>query len=170
LLQGPPAELSEALHRMTEVFGDVVLHDLITAVDTQFRTESGRALRALAGLSMGGLQTYQIGLAHLDTFAYLGAFSAPVVWKPDIDPKSLFGGVFNDPGALNGKLALLWIGGGTAETFYPAIRQFHETLDRIGVHNVFFESAGTSHEWQTWRRSLNDFAPRLFRQEPASHR
>ena len=171
LLGGSTAELIQALHRMTDVFADVMLHDLIAAVERHFRTERGRYNRALAGLSMGGLQTYQIGLSHLETFAYLGAFSAPAVWKSDVDPKSLFGGVFKGPAALNGKLALLWIGSGTAETYYPAIREFHQTLDKIGVHNVYFESQGTSHEWQTWRRSLNDFAPRLFRQAvPESRR
>ena len=53
---------------------------------------------------------------------------------------------------------------GTGETaFHEAASQLHKSLDALGIKHVLFESAGTAHEWQTWRRSLNDFAPRLFR-------
>jgi enterochelin esterase family protein len=59
---------------------------------------------------------------------------------------------------------LFWIGSGTGETaIHEAAKQLHTALDGAGVTHVMFESTGTSHEWQTWRRSLNDFAPRLFR-------
>jgi enterochelin esterase-like enzyme len=60
---------------------------------------------------------------------------------------------------------LVWIGLGTAEpnSFPGSIRAFRESLDTGGIKYVYFESPGTAHEWLTWRRSLNDFAPRLFR-------
>jgi len=163
-LEGGTARVVEGLHRITEVFEDVLLGDLIPAIDARYRTIPGREHRAMAGLSMGGLQTYQIALSHLDKFAYIGAFSAPVLWGNNFDPKSLYGGVFSDAAAFNRRVRLLWLGAGTAEKgFYPGIRQFHEALDKLGIRNVFFESAGTAHEWQTWRRDLHDFAPRLFR-------
>ena len=61
-------------------------------------------------------------------------------------------------------MRLFWIGSGTGETaIHEAASQLHTSLDAAGIKHVIFESAGTSHEWQTWRRSLNDFAPRLFK-------
>ena len=58
-------------------------------------------------------------------------------------------------------MKLLWLGVGTEEISFT--KMFHEALDQGGIHNVYFESKGTAHEWLTWRRCLNDFAPRLFR-------
>jgi enterochelin esterase-like enzyme len=59
---------------------------------------------------------------------------------------------------------LLWLGAGSAEEcFGTAIQAMHAALDQAGVKHVVFTSPGTAHEWQTWRRSLYDFAPRLFR-------
>jgi hypothetical protein len=55
------------------------------------------------------------------------------------------------------------VGAGTAELYYQYLKPFHETLEKLGVRHVFYESPGTSHERLTWRRHLNDFAPRLFR-------
>ena len=59
---------------------------------------------------------------------------------------------------------LLWIGAGTAEeNMHQGAQAMHAGLDQAGIKNIFFESPGTAHEWQTCRRDLNDFAPRLFR-------
>src|SRR5262249_50806144 len=61
-------------------------------------------------------------------------------------------------------VGLLWLGAGTAETaIHDSTKAMHEALDKAGIRNVFVESPGTAHEWQTWRRALHDFAPRLFR-------
>ena len=78
--------------------------------------------------------------------------------------KTAYDGVFNDATAFNKKVKLLWLGAGTAEErIHTGTLAMHETLDRAGIRNVFYSSPGTDHEWQTWRRSLHDFAPRLFR-------
>jgi enterochelin esterase-like enzyme len=141
-------------------FADVVTGDLIPMIDTAYRTYPDRERRAMAGLSMGGGQTLQITLTHLDKFAWIGSFSAPM---RNFDLKTSYDGVFNGAAAFNKKVRLLWIGAGTAEeAIYGAAKSLHETLDRAGVKHVFYESAGTAHEWQTWRRHLADFAPRLF--------
>jgi enterochelin esterase-like enzyme len=140
---------------------DVVLNDLIPMVDATYRTVANRQSRAMAGLSMGGAQTLQITMNHLDQFAWIGTFSAPM---RNFDAKTAYNGVFADPAAFNGKVKLLWIGAGTAEeAMHQGAQSMHEALDKAGVKNVFYESPGTAHEWQTWRRDLNDFAPRLFR-------
>jgi enterochelin esterase-like enzyme len=145
----------------TDAFGDVVLKDLIPTIDAKYRTLADREHRAMAGLSMGGMQTLQIGLTHLDTFAYLGSFSGPIFGKFDVGTS--YGGAFADPTVFNKKVRLLWLGAGTGEErFLDSIKKFHETLDKAGIKSVFVPSEGTAHEWQTWRRALHDFAPRLF--------
>jgi enterochelin esterase family protein len=143
-------------------FEEVLLGELIPRVDATYRTRADRERRAMAGLSMGAMQTLQIAPTHLDTFAWIGAFSTPPIGR--FDPKSSSGGAFADPATFNAKVRLFWLGAGTAETqFHTAVQRMHESLDGAGIRHVVFESPGTAHEWQTWRRSLHDFAPRLFR-------
>lgn len=151
----------------TSAFHKVMLTDVIPMIDGAYRTLAGREHRAMAGLSMGGNQTCQLTLRNLDKFAWIGAFSGTGngLSTAPIDAKTFIGGVFADGAAVNAKVKLLWIGMGTAEPnpFPGAIGAFRKMLDEQGVKYVYFESQGTSHEWQTWRRSLYDFAPRLFR-------
>jgi enterochelin esterase-like enzyme len=142
-------------------FEELLMSDLIPTIDAHYRTLADREHRAMAGLSMGGGQTLQITSAHLDTFAWIGAFSAPI---RNFDVKTSFSGVFNDAPAYNKRVRLLWIGAGTGETaIFETVSQVHKSLDAAGIKHVMFESTGTAHEWQTWRRSLNDFAARLFK-------
>jgi enterochelin esterase family protein len=111
---------------------------------------------------MGGMQSLQIGLSNLDRFAAIGAFSAPPMQAFDI--ATAYNGAFRDAAAFNKKVRLLWLGAGSAEERFAAgVKSMHTALDNAGVKHVVYESPGTSHEWQTWRRSLHDFAPRLFR-------
>ena len=72
--------------------------------------------------------------------------------------------MLRDARAFNEQVSLLWLGAGTAEEAFAArLKAMHEALDKAGVKHIVFESKDTSHEWQTWRRSLHDFVPRLFR-------
>jgi enterochelin esterase-like enzyme len=146
-------------------FEDVVLQDLIPTIDATYRTLTDRDHRAMAGLSMGGGQTIQITLKHLDRFAYIGAFSGAGFGGPAFDPKTSFNGVFADTAAFNKKVKLLWLGVGTMEPerMATAIRSFHEALSKAGIRATYYESPGTAHEWQTWRRDFKEFAPLLFR-------
>ncbi len=143
-------------------FEDVVINDLIPTIDTTYRTLADREHRAMAGLSMGGGQTLQITLTHLDLFAWIGSFSSPL--RAGLDLKSVYSGAFSDPDAFNRRVHLLWFGAGTAEgQMYNSARSLHDSLLKAGINNVFYESHGTSHEWLTWRRSLYEFAQRLFK-------
>jgi enterochelin esterase family protein len=75
-----------------------------------------------------------------------------------------YDGAFRDAVAFNRQVRLLWLGACSAEERFAAgVRTMHGALDQAGIKHVVFESPGTSHEWQTWRRSLHDFAQRLFR-------
>lgn len=153
---------------MMSVFEDDMTQALIPFIDSTFRTLSDRDHRAMAGLSMGGMQTFHVTFDHLELFSYIGGFSgaanvfATGSGKPDI--KTAFNGAMADPAAFAQRVHLLWIGVGTdePERMKQGIEQLHASLDEAKIQHVFYESPGTSHEWQTWRRDLKDFAPRLF--------
>ncbi len=148
-------------------FENVMLKDVIPMIDADFRTITDRDHRAVAGLSMGGLQATKLGTSHLDLFAYIGGFSGTmnIFVKEPLDPATSFEGRFKDAKAINSKIKLLWVGIGTAEPpmFQKTIADFRTFLDKAGVKYDYFASPGTSHEWLTWRRDLNDFAPKLFK-------
>jgi len=158
-------------------FEDVVMDDLIPVIDASYRTIPDKQHRALAGLSMGGMQTLFITLHHLDKFDYIGSFSGPIiaginagrqpagaVQPPQFDTKTAYEGAFADPSAFNKQVKLLWLGAGTEEKqIHDGIKGAADALKASGVDLFFFESPGTAHEWQTWHRDLRDFAPRLFR-------
>jgi enterochelin esterase family protein len=141
-------------------FTEMMLTDLIPMIERTYRVAPGRENRAMAGLSMGGMQTFTTALANLDKFAYIGGFSGSSGGRGGFDPKTSSNGVFADAAAFNKKVKVLFLGIGSVEG--PGTRTFSESLTKAGVHNVYFESPGTAHEWLTWRRCLNDFAPRLF--------
>jgi enterochelin esterase-like enzyme len=156
----PAVPASPAPPRGNEAFGDVVVNDLIPMIDSAFRTLTEAKNRAIAGLSMGAGQACQIGLTHLDLFAYIGSFSGVL---RDFDVQTSFGGAFKDVAAFNAKVKLLWFGSGRREErFSVASKQATETLTKTGIKTVFFETP-FGHEWQGWRYDLLDFAPRLFK-------
>lgn len=147
----------------TGAFEEVMLTELIPEIDSNYRTVAKRKQRAMAGLSMGSMQTLNLTLRHLDQFAWIGAMSGPP--RQNFDVATSFDGVFRDSAAFNQKVKLLWLGAGTAEArFHTNTVAMHEALDQAGIKSVLFSSPGTDHEWQTWRRSLHDFVPRLFRE------
>lgn len=155
----------------------VIMDDLIPAIDGSYRTIADREHRGMAGLSMGGMQTLFIAPRHLEQFAYIAALSSPMLRSNERDAKfapSLTGpldvhvaydGVFADPRHFNERVRLLWLGAGTAEEepLHSSVAEAVTALRASGIHLVYFESQGTAHEWQTWRRDLFELAPRLFR-------
>jgi len=167
---GGPRPASTNRFAFLQAFEDVVINDLIPMIDSTCRTIPDREHRTMAGLSMGGMQTFQITLNYLDRSAYLGGFSGaggrfgPPGAAP-LDITNSYNGVFRDPDAFNKKVKLVWVGVGTAESkmMHDGIVAFHEALEKAGIKHVFYESPGTAHEWQTWRRDLREFAPLLFK-------
>ncbi len=145
-------------------YSEMMFTDLVPTVERLYRVRPGKENRAMAGLSMGGAQTFATVLANLDKFAYVGGFSGNCGGfgrGGAFDPKTTCNGAFANPAAFNSKIKVLFLGIGSAEG--PGTKTFSEALTKAGVHNVYFESPGTAHEWLTWRRCLNDFAPRLFK-------
>ncbi len=151
---------------MFSAFEDVMVKDLIPMIDATYRTIPDREHRAMAGLSMGGMQTFQITLKHLDLFSSIGGFSGAGGGFGGVafDPKTAHGGVMADADEFNKKVDLLWLGIGTdePERMYESVKNYHEALEEAGIEHVYYESPGTSHEWLTWRRCLHEFAPLLF--------
>jgi enterochelin esterase-like enzyme len=142
-------------------FTDMMFTDLIPMVERTYRALPGRENRAMAGLSMGGMQSFLTVLANTDKFAYLGGFSGSSGGRGGFDAKTSNNGVFADAPGFNKKMKLLFLGIGSVEG--PGTKNFSEELGKAGIKNVYFESPGTAHDWLTWRRCLNDFAPRLFK-------
>jgi len=134
---------------------------VVPMIERMYRVVPGRENRAMAGLSMGGMQSFQTVLANTEKFAWLGGFSGSSGGRGAFDTETAHGGVMANPAAFNRKMKLVFLGIGTAEG--PGTKQFSEQLTKAGIRNVYYESPGTAHEWLTWRRCLNDFVPRLFR-------
>jgi enterochelin esterase family protein len=158
-----------------EAFGSVLINELIPMIDSTYRTVADRDHRAMAGLSMGGMQTMAITMANLDKFSYIGTFSGAQFARPrpssgsvaasapPFDPKTSYGGAFADAAAFNSKVHLLWMGVGTAEAeMNDSLRENAEKLRAAGIKLSEFHFPGVAHEWQTWRLCLNRFVPLLF--------
>ena len=143
-------------------FGDIMLKDIIPFVEKTFRVETDRDHRAMAGLSWGGHQTFQITLTHLDRFAHIGAFSGAILMAPGQDIKDVYGGVFADAEKFNSQVHTLFIGQGTEEGM--GSDRMSRSLKEAGINHVYYASPGTHHEWLTWRRCLNEFLPLLFKE------
>ncbi len=150
-----------ASDQQADAFGEVLMSDVIPMIDASYRTIADQPHRAIAGLSMGSGQALQIGLTHPESFGSVGAFSCGAL--READPAKAYGGVFNDVAKFNKTFRLLFLSAGTAEAHYTWVKPFHERLDSMGIRNQFYTSPDTAHEWQTWRKSLYDFAPRLFK-------
>jgi S-formylglutathione hydrolase FrmB len=133
-------------------FETVLVNELIPFVDANFRTLSDQRHRGMAGLSMGGMETHGITLKHLDVFSHIGLFSGGVISPSDVT---------NTPG-FKQKVKVVFCSCGSREN--PAsIKSNHEALDKLGINNTAYVSPDTAHEFLTWRRSLHEFAPLLFR-------
>ena len=138
-----------------------MIKDLLPALDKHYRTLADRDHRAIAGLSMGAAFAFDIGLGNLDTFSYVGSFSGTVMRQLEIETS--YGGVLRNAAEFNKKVHLLFIAAGTVEkSRLDAANHARQELKKAGIKYVAYDSPGTDHEWLTWRRCLNDFAPRLF--------
>ena len=165
-------------------YGQFMVNELIPWIDKNFRTLADRDHRAMAGLSMGGMQTASVTMANLDKFSHIGFFSggaatggrgrgpgapgsAPAAAPPPapatLDLKTVYNGAMADPAEFNKKVKVLFMSCGSVEN-PDALKRHQEQLVAAGITNSYvYVSPGTAHEWQTWRRSLYTFAPLLFR-------
>ena len=141
-------------------FYPVLLNDLIPYIDQNFRTKSDRENRAMAGLSWGGHQTFDIVLNNLDKFAWMGTFSGAIF---GLDVKTAYNGVFANADEFNKKIHYMYMNWGSEDFIKSGdiVKQLRE----LGVKVDSSESAGTAHEFLTWRRGLHEFIPHLFKKK-----
>jgi enterochelin esterase-like enzyme len=137
-------------------FREALLTEIIPRVESEYRVDKDRNMRAIAGLSMGGSESLLTGLNNLDKFAWIGAFSSGGIPEdfdkdfPGLDAKA------------NSQIRLLWIACGTEDHLITVNRKFRDWLKEKGVQHVDIETPGM-HTWMVWRRNLSAFAPQLFR-------
>ena len=142
-------------------FYPVLLNDLIPYIEANFRVKTDRENRAMAGLSWGGHQTFDIVFNHLDKFAWLGTFSGAIF---NLDVNNAYDGVFTKADELNKKIHYFYMNSGTEGM--DRMFRTEETvkkLNDLGVKAVYSKSEGTAHEWLTWRRGLNQFITHIFK-------
>ena len=139
-------------------FYKVMTHDLISTIDSQFRTLTDRDHRAMAGLSWGGHQTFDLVLNNMDKFAWMGAFSGAIF---GLDVKTAYNGIFSRPDEFNKKIHYLYLSCGSEENF--GTEALVKNLREAGIKADFYVSPGTHHEWLTWRRCFRQFVPHLFK-------
>ena len=142
-------------------FKKTLLEDIIPMIDANYRTLADQQHRAMAGLSMGGMQTRVITLANPDMFSYIGIFSGGSISVDDVN---------NSPGFKEKvKLVFVSFGGRELENRRPGgpfggdPKVTTDSLKVAGINTHFYVSPQTAHEWQSWRRSLHEFAPLLFK-------
>ncbi len=141
-----------------ELFGNDLLQDVVPYVEKLYRVSAKADDRAIAGLSMGGGQALRIGLAHLDTFHYIGAFSAAARGNPE----EAFKDFFADPAAANKKLKVFFIACGKTDGLFPPSQALSDALEKHQIKHQFAPSE-EGHVWRNWRDYLTEFAPELFR-------
>ena len=148
-----------------EPFQTVLIDELIPYIDANFRTIADQKHRGMTGLSMGGMETQQITLANLDVFSHIGLFSGGSITMNDVNSHPDF----------KDKVKLLFISygsreisgnrgggrGGMGNSTGPQANV--DAMKEAGVNAVFYVSPNTAHEFQTWRRSLYQMAPLMFK-------
>jgi len=140
-------------------FKKTLIEDIIPMIDANYRTLADQQNRAMAGLSMGGMQTRIITLANPDVFSYVGMFSGGSITMDDVN---------NSPG-FKEKIKLLFVSYGSRELengktrFGGDPKADSDALKNAGMNTRYYVSPLTAHEWQSWRRSLHEFAQILFR-------
>ena len=132
-----------------DTYANVMLSDMIPWVDSNFRTVADQAHRAMSGLSMGAMCTKSVTLAHLDKFAYIGLFSGGTITPAEITDKS--------------KVKLVYMSYGSRERGSDGLKAATDALQQAGIKSASYVSPLTAHEWQSWRRSLREFAQLLFK-------
>ncbi|NLT67447.1 MAG: esterase [Acidobacteria bacterium] len=142
-------------------FETVLVNELIPYIDANFRTLADQPHRAMAGLSMGGVQTKAITLKHLDKFSHIGLFSGGTISPEDVSKTLDFAKkvklVFVSYGSRE-------LGGKMAGAFGGDPKANAEALRRAGINSAFYVSPNTAHEFLSWRRSLREMALLLFKE------
>ena len=137
-----------------------LLDDLIPAIESKYSVDKSREKRAIAGLSMGGGQSFNFGLGNLDTFAWVGAFSA----APNTKPAET---LIPDVAAAKAKLKLLWISCGNKDGLIRISQNMHKFLQQNDIEHVWHVD-GHGHDPAHWSSSLYWFSQCVFQDKKPS--
>jgi len=129
-------------------FEKVLVDELVPYIDSHFRTKAQKKFRAMAGLSMGGMETHSITLARPETFGHYGLLSGGVYTPEEIKDKNQVDYIFLSCGSKEGP---------------DRIKAAADALKAAGFNAEGYISEGTAHEFLTWRRSLYQMAQKLFK-------
>jgi enterochelin esterase-like enzyme len=136
-----------------------LLSDVIPYVEKNYKASTSAKNRAIGGLSMGGRQTLNIGLAHLDKFSNILAFSS-AVRNPEQD--SVLMRLISDPVKINNALKVFWIGCGTEDGLFAGNKGLSDILKKKGITHTFYPTGG-AHTWTVWRLYLFETLPLIFK-------
>ena len=152
---GSPREIAA---KNTPLMEDYMLKELMPWAEAKYRIAPGRENRALAGLSMGGGQTFNIGFEHLDLFSALGVFSS----APGPDFAAKFKVVLDDAEGTNSKLNVFWYANGDKDPVFTRAKETSDLLNRHEIRHTFRVIENGLHTWPVWRRCLGEFVQLLF--------
>lgn len=144
-----------------------LVEDILPYVESHYNVIKNRTGRAVAGLSMGGGQSFYIGLRNIDVFANIGIFSSGLLGgsgagQAAFDPEAQMPGLISNPAKYN-KLDLFYISCGEQDNRIGGTKEFVDQLNALGYKNVFYETYPGGHEWKVWRRNLSAFVQKVFR-------
>ena len=150
---------SGAYHPAMSAFAEELVSSGIPFIDRTYRTIPDKEHRAMAGLSMGGMQTQRCVFAHPELFRWAGIFSGGLTIR---DEEADYSAILLDPEEFSRRFAMLFVACGTQEWSYESTKENEEAVLAAGVPIVTFEGYGY-HDWTFWRHCAKDFLPRLFR-------
>ena len=146
---------------------DSMVADIVPFIESHYNVIKKREARAVAGLSMGGGQSFYIGLRNVDVFANIGIFSSGLLGgtgagQAAFDPEAQMPGLISNPAKYN-KLDLFYISCGEQDNRIGGTKDFVDQLNALGYKNVFYETYPGGHEWKVWRRNLAAFVQKVFK-------
>lgn len=149
------------------VFKEELFENLMPFIESNYRVKTGPENTALAGLSMGGGQSFFTGLRNTETFGSVGVFSTGLFGgireaATDFDPETIVPGILQNAADFNKQLDLFYISVGEGDPRITPTKKLIELFRKNGLE-VEFNSFPGGHEWQVWRKSLHDFGQRVFR-------
>ena len=157
------------IHGMVDEFSEDFVNDIMPYVENNYRVLKTSEDRAIAGLSMGGMQTLNIAMSDLGRYSYIGVFSSGIFDLGDNMPGQSASPSWEeqhkdmlDNKDLKKGLKLLWFATGSEDFLVGTSKASVEMLKNHGFSPVYKESGG-GHTWSNWRDYLNEFAPQLFR-------
>lgn len=146
--------------RPPSVFEEDLLKTIMPLVEKRFQVKTDQPNRAIMGLSMGGGQSFSIGMSHLDLFSHVGIFSSSGIVDRDSE---LLARLAADPTSANEKLKMLWISCGRLDPRFKSLQKLDEILTEAGIHHTYKPTDG-AHDWINWREYLTETLPLLFQQ------